>query len=241
MMERNESKRMSRRALTAACVVLLLGTLPGWAASGAAGEDNKDSGSSSSSSAGTANRDVDTQDLKGITKKHHYLWATAGGAALGAGIGALIPPGSGKSAAKGVLLGGGLTSFFYLASHKEAADGYRPLAFIATNTALGAGIGWSVCNCGTGSWTGALIGGGFTAIVQAVRPRHHRTLTKYTGAQPAPPPQNPPSQQSQPPVNPPPQQQPPQSPPPTSPQANPQQTTPPPDQPPDAPQPKEDR
>lgn len=251
---KQKQQRMGRRVLAAVCVMLVLGTLPGLA--GDRGPKNNDSSSNDNNSTGAgASRDVDTRDLKGITKKHRYWWAMAGGAALGAGIGALLPPGSGKSATKGMLLGGSLTSFFYLAGHKEAADGYRPLAYIATNTVLGTGIGWSVCNCGTGAWTGALIGGGFTAIVQAVRPRHHRTLTKYTGADQ--PPVNPPPQQQQPPQQPPQQQQqqqttpPPQpqqtTPPPQSQSPNPPQassspqTTAPPDQPPDAPQPKDDR
>jgi hypothetical protein len=229
-MKRNEKLRMSRQAVAAVCVMLLLVSLPGVAS------DRAPRSADSSSSAGSSSdRDVTTADLKGITRKHRYIWAMAGGAAVGAGIGALLPPGSGKSAVKGMLIGGSAASFFYLPGHKEAADGYRPLAWIATNSVLGGGIGWTICNCGLGFGVGALIGGGITVITQAVRPRHHRTLTKYTGAQPAPPPQ-----QQQPPVNPPPQQQP-QSQPPNPPQANPPQTTPPPDQPPDAPEPKPDR
>jgi hypothetical protein len=240
----NEKQTVSRRALAVICVMLVLATVPGWAASDPARDSSsKDSrgsaNSNDSSSAGTANRDVDASDLKGITKKHHYWWAMGGGAAIGAGIGALLPPGSGKSATKGMLIGGSAASFFWLAGHKEAADGWRPLAWIATNTVLAAGLGWTFCNCGTGAWTGALIGGGITGLVQAVEPRHHPTLTKYTGADQNQPMQNPPPQQKQPPVNPPPQQQP-QSQPPNPPQANPQQTTPPPDQPPDAPEPKLD-
>jgi hypothetical protein len=234
-MKLNEKPRMSRQALATVCVMLLLATMPGFAS----GQAPRDSTSDSSATAGgSANRDVTTADLKGITRKHRYIWAVAGGAAVGAGIGALLPPGSGKSAVKGMLIGGSAASFFYLPGHKEAADGFRPLAWIATNTVLGGGIGWTLCNCGLGFGVGALIGGGITAITQAVRPRHHRTLSTYTGAQT--PPQNPPPQQQQPPVNPPPQQQPPQSQQ-NPPQANPPQTTPPPDQPPDAPQPQPDR
>jgi hypothetical protein len=243
-MKRNEKQTMSRRAWAVMCVMLVLATVPGWAGDRARDSSSNDTrasaNSNDSSSAGTANRDVDASDLKGITKKHHYWWAMGGGAAIGAGVGALLPPGSGKSATKGMLIGGSAASLFWLAGHREAAGGWRPLAWIATNTVLATGLGWTFCNCGTGAWTGALIGGGFTALVQAVEPRHHPTLTKYTGAaaDQNQPPQNPPPQQNQPPVNPPPQQQQPQSPPPNPPQANPQQTTPPPDQPPDAPEPK---
>jgi hypothetical protein len=242
-MKPKEKGGMSRRTWAVMCVMLLLASLPGLASGGArdgSGEDSRSAGSTDSASAGTANRDVDVQDLKGITRKHRYWWAMAGGAAVGAGIGALLPPGSGKSATKGMLIGGSLASFFYLGGNRQAADGYRPLAWIATNTVLGTGVGWTVCNCGVGAWTGALIGGGFTAIVQAVRPRHHPTLTKYTGAADSnQAPQNPPPQPNQPPVNPPPQSQPQSQP--NPPQANPQQTTPPPDQPPDAPEPNQDR
>jgi len=238
MMKRSENPRLSRQALAVACVVLVLGTLPGWASARAASEANKDSRSSDSTSAGgTANRDVDTSDLKGIGRKHRYYWALAGGAAVGAGIGALAPPGSGTSATKGMLIGGSFTSFLYLATHHREAGSWRPLAWIATNAILGAGIGWASCNCMNGFGVGAGIGGGVTTIVEALKPRH-RTLSRNTGASQN---QAPPPQQQQPPVNPPPQQQQPQSPPPNSPQANPPQTTPPPDEPPDAPEPKPDR
>ena len=242
-----QKQRTSRRVLAVLCAMLVVGTLPGFAGDRAPG--NNESSSSASSAArvnpiemnADANRDVTAADLKGLTpKRHHYIWAMAGGAALGAGIGALLPPGSGKSATKGMLIGGSTASLFYLAAHKETAGTWRPLAWIATNAILGTGLGWTFCNCGTGAWTGALVGGGFTAVVQAVEPRHHQTLSKYTGAdQNQQPPVNPPPQQQQ--TAPPPPQQQQTQPPPNPPQANPQQTTPPPDQPPDAPQPKDDR
>jgi hypothetical protein len=234
-MRLNEKQRMSRRALAMACALLLLATTPGFAS----GQAPRDSTSDSSSSAGSSSdRDATAADLKGITRKHRYVWVIAAGSAIGAGVGLLLPPGSGKSASKGLLIGGSAASFFYLPGHKDAADGWRPLAWIATNTVLGGGIGWTICNCGLGFGVGALIGGGITALTQAIGPRHHRTISTYTGAQPQPP--NPPPQPQQPPVNPPPQPQPPQSQP-NPPQANPPPTTPPPDQPPDAPEPQPDR
>jgi hypothetical protein len=230
-----QKQKMSRRVLAVACAVLVLGTLPGFAGDSAPG--SHDSSSNDSNTSTSAGRDVSSVDMKGIPKRHRYYWAMAGGAALGAGLGALMPPGSGTSATKGMLIGGSFASFIYLASHRNEAGAWRPVAWIATNAILGAGIGWSACNCMTGFGVGAGVGGGFTAAVQAFEPRHHQTLTKYTGADQNQPPVNPPPQQ-QPPANPPPQPQPSQ--PPNPPQANPPQP-PPPDQPPDAPQPKDDR
>jgi hypothetical protein len=142
----------------------------------------------------------------------------------------------------------------YLAGHKDEAGKYRPWAWIASNAVLVGGIGWSICNCGAGFPVGAGIGGGFTAAVQAFQPRHHQTLSKYTGADqnpPPPPPQQqqtpPPPQQQTPPPQPPPQSNPPQPPP----QSQPPQAAAPPDGAqveqnqaenlPDNPQPKEDR
>jgi hypothetical protein len=216
-------------------------------------EDPPAKAKAASDSSSSATRDASSVDVAGIPKHHRYFWAIAGGAALGAGIGALLPPGSGKSATKGMLIGGSLASMLYLAGHKDEAGKYRPWAWIATNAVLVGGIGWSVCNCGSGFPIGAGIGGGFTAAVQAFEPRHHKTLSKYTGAtqdttQPQPPPQQqappqPPPQQQ---VPPPPQTNPPQPPP----QNQPPQAAVPPgggqeqsqvDNLPDSPQPKEDR
>ncbi len=212
---------MNRRMLAIiCCLCFLAGTSFAGDPKTGAGRDS--SSSSSDVDASSADRDASSADLKGIPKRHRYWWATGGGAMLGAGVGALLPPGSGKSAAKGAFIGGGLASMFYLAGHKNEGGDYRPWAWIATNAMLGGGIGWAVCNCGTGFGVGAGIGGGFTAAVQAFEPRHHRTLSKYTGAtQPqAPPPQQqpqtPPPQQTQP-QPPPPQNNPPQAPPPNQP------------------------
>ncbi len=216
---------MHRRMLAMVCCLCLLGATAFAGDPPPAPRADRDSSS--------ADRDVSSADLKGIPKRHRYFWAIGGGALLGAGIGALLPPGSGKSAAKGSLIGGGLASFLYLGSHKNEAGDYRPWAWIATNAVLGGGIGWAVCNCGTGFGVGAGIGGGFTAAVQAFEPRHHPTLTKYTGATPPPPP--PQQQQPQTAPPPPPQQQPPLTAPPAPPPPSPpppQTNPPPPNQPP---------
>lgn len=111
-------------------------------------------------------REVTSRDLNGVRKSHKYAWAVIGGTAVGIGLGA-IAPGGNKSAVKGALIGGGLTSLIYLHVNPRAADGNRSLAHLVTNTVLGTGVFWTICNCKTGAWTGALIGGGGTALIQA--------------------------------------------------------------------------
>jgi hypothetical protein len=135
-------------------------------------------------------------------------------------------------------MGGGLASSLWLSSHKNDPMKYRPFAWIVGNAVLVGGVGWSICNCGKGFPIGALIGGGFTGAVQVFEPRHHRTISKITGASENAPqqtqPQAPPTEP--PPTNPPPTQPeitaPPAPPPPMPP---PPQTTPPPPPPPDQP------
>jgi hypothetical protein len=116
-----------------------------------------------------ADRDMTGQDLHGIPKMraHRYIFSVLGGAAVGAGIGWLLPGGN-ASVAKGMLVGGGAMSTFYLMSHRNAAAGWRDWAFIGSNTALGTGIGWTLCGCRTGAFAGMLFGGGGTAAWRAM-------------------------------------------------------------------------
>jgi uncharacterized membrane protein len=189
-----------------------------------------------------ADRDPNSNSVRGIPKHNKkYFWSVLGGAALGAGIGVLAPGGA-KSAWKGVLIGGSGASALYLARHRHE---YPPAAFIVTNTVLGVGLGWTVCNCNDGALAGGLIGGGGTALIQVFRTRN-RTLAKVTGTAPASPSSTSPSggTQQTPPAPPPQQTTPPpsQTPPPSTkpPNENDEQ----PDQPPelpDSPQPKEPR
>lgn len=125
-------------------------------------------------------RDATARDLKGIPKSHRYAWAILGGTALGAGLG-VIAPGGTKSAWKGALLGGSATSAFYLAKHPRAADGWRDWAHVGTNTALGAGILWTLCDCSGGALAGSLLGGGGTAVYQALGSRTSK-MASFTGA-----------------------------------------------------------
>lgn len=126
--------------------------------------------------------DVTARDLKGIPKSHRYMWSIVGGTALGAGLG-VIAPGGTKSAFKGALLGGSATSAFYLAKHPRAANGWRDWAHVGTNTALGAGLLWTLCDCSGGALAGSLLGGGGTAVYQALGSRSSK-LTSSTGPGP---------------------------------------------------------
>lgn len=131
--------------------------------------------------------DPGPRDVKGIPKKSRYLWAIAGGTAIGAGIGWLAPGGN-KSIAKGALIGGSGASLFYLLGHpRVVSNSWRPWVAIATNTALGTGIGWTACDCNSGAGIGALIGGGGTVLIQGFR-TSHRGLAKATGTTPVPSP-----------------------------------------------------
>jgi len=123
-------------------------------------------------------RDVSPQDLKGIPKKNRFLTSVVGGAALGAGIGALLPGGA-NTMWKGVLIGGGFTGEWYMAKHRNAAGEWTSWAHIGTGSALGTGIGWSICDCNDGAIGGLLVGAGLESIWQASK--RPRTTAKNTG------------------------------------------------------------
>jgi hypothetical protein len=108
------------------------------------------------------------RDLQGLPhlSAHRWLFATAGGAAIGVGIGALLGGGA-PNVGKGIMLGGGAASSMYLLSHHNTAAGWRDWAFIGSNTMLGGGLGWTLCGCNTGLVSGMLIGGGGTAFWDA--------------------------------------------------------------------------
>lgn len=142
-----------------------------------------------SSSSFAQDRDVTSRDLKGVPKGHRYFWAIAGGTAVGMGIGVIAPGGS-KSAFKGALIGGSAASAFYLIKNPRAAAGERDWAHVITNTLLFTGVFWTVCNCSAGAWSGALIGGGGTAVIQAFG-THNRTMAKMSGTAQSTPPSTP--------------------------------------------------
>lgn len=125
-------------------------------------------------------RDVDVNDLKGISPHHfRYLFSVAGGALVGAGVGAIL--GSGNDIVKGVMVGGGAASAAYLHTHKGAQlKGWRDWALIGSYTALSSGGAWTLCGCRDGAIGGALIGGGAAAIWRASTPSN-RTATASIG------------------------------------------------------------
>jgi hypothetical protein len=113
-------------------------------------------------------RDVNAQDLAGISPQNHkYVFSVLGGAAAGAGLGFLL--GGGQKTAKLALLGGGGMSSWYLTSHRYALGKWHDWAMIGSNTGLGMGIGWTICDCDNGLIAGALLGGGGTAAWQALK------------------------------------------------------------------------
>ena len=122
-------------------------------------------------------------DLKGISpKRYRYLFSTAGGAAVGAGIGILL--GGRTEALKGILIGGGGGSALYLHSHpRENLNGWRSWALIGSHATLGGGLGWTLCGCDDGLVAGTLIGGGASAWWHA---SHDGRRSKTASTSPAP-------------------------------------------------------
>ena len=113
-------------------------------------------------------RDVDRRDLNGISPQHFkYILSTLGGAAAGAGLGYVLP--GEKTPLKLALIGGGGASTWFLHSHRDRMGPFHDWAMIGSNTALGTGIGWLGCNCHDGLIGGALLGGGVTAVWEALK------------------------------------------------------------------------
>ncbi|HEY2114625.1 MAG TPA: hypothetical protein VGJ51_06025 [Candidatus Angelobacter sp.] len=113
-------------------------------------------------------RDVDKRDLQGISPHHFkYLVSVAGGAAVGAGLGFILP--GEKTPLKLMMIGGGGASTWFLHTHKATLGPFRDWGMIASNTALGSGVGWLGCNCHDGLIGGALLGGGATAVWEALK------------------------------------------------------------------------
>ncbi len=118
-----------------------------------------------------ADPQMSAKDLKGISpKRHKYLFTTIGGAAVGAGVGILL--GSGNDITKGILVGGGAASLVYLhTNRRDNIGGWRNWAYVGSGTAFGTGLGWTVCGCSTGAWSGLFIGGGASALWVASHPQ----------------------------------------------------------------------
>src|SRR5512146_60033 len=102
---------------------------------------------------------ITKSDLKHLNpRRHPYFWSVIGGAAIGAAAGQLL--GGGNDMTKGLLIGSGGASAAYLHSHPRTGGSYRPVEYLFSHTALGTGIGWTLCGCTDGAWGGGLIGFG---------------------------------------------------------------------------------
>lgn len=113
-------------------------------------------------------RDPDSRDVHGISPQHFkYLFSTVGGAAVGAGLGFILP--GEKTPLKLALIGGGGASTWFLSSHRSEVGQFHDYAMMGSNTLLGTGVGWLACNCRDGGFGGALIGGGVTAVWEALK------------------------------------------------------------------------
>lgn len=113
-------------------------------------------------------REVDKRDLQGISPKYHkYIFSVLGGAAFGAGLGYLLP--GEKTPLKLMMIGGGGASTWFLHTHRTTLGPLHDWGMIGSNTALGTGIGWLGCNCHDGLVGGALLGGGGTAVWEALK------------------------------------------------------------------------
>lgn len=89
------------------------------------------------------------------------------GTAVGAGLGYILP--GEKTPLKLAMIFGGGTSTWFLHTHRQALGGFHSFGMILSNTSLGGGIGWLGCNCNEGLIGGTLLGGGATAVWQALK------------------------------------------------------------------------
>jgi hypothetical protein len=113
-------------------------------------------------------REVDKRDLQGISPQHFkYVFSVLGGAAAGAGLGYVLP--GEKTPLKLMMIGGSGASTWFLHTHRATLGPYHDWGMIASNSALGGGIGWLGCNCHDGLIGGTLIGGGATAVWEALK------------------------------------------------------------------------
>jgi hypothetical protein len=117
---------------------------------------------------GQQSRPADKRDLHGISAhRYKYIFSVAGGTAVGAGLGFVLP--GEKTPLKLAMIGGGGASTWFLHTHKAELGKYHDWGMITSNTALGGGIGWLGCNCDDGLIGGTLIGGGATAVWEALK------------------------------------------------------------------------
>ncbi len=127
-------------------------------------------------------QDMTSKDLNGISPQNHkYIITTLGGAAAGAGLGFLL--GGGAKTGKLALIGGGGASAWFLHSHPNTLGRVHDWAMVASGTTLGMGIGWTICDCDNGLIAGTLLGGGGTAVWEALKNDRaaHNAYNSVTG------------------------------------------------------------
>jgi hypothetical protein len=121
-----------------------------------------------SSTAVAQQRELTDKDVKGISPHHFkYIITTVGGAALGAGLGFML--GGGLKTGKLALIGGGAASTWFLYTHPATLGSFHDWAMVGSGTTLGMGLGWTICNCDNGLIAGTLLGGGGTAVWEALK------------------------------------------------------------------------
>src|SRR5947209_1293013 len=77
-------------------------------------------------------RDVNNEDLNGISPQHHkYIFSVLGGAAVGAGLGFIL--GGGAKTAKLAMIGGGGASTWFLHTHRYALGRWHDWGMIGSN------------------------------------------------------------------------------------------------------------
>jgi hypothetical protein len=77
------------------------------------------------------------------------------------------------------MLGGSGASTWFLHTHRDSLGDMHDWGMIDSNTVLGMGAGWTICDCNNGLVAGALLGGGGTAVWEALK--HDRQAQKaYT-------------------------------------------------------------
>src|SRR5438270_12685231 len=78
------------------------------------------------------NRDVDKRDLRGISLQYHkYIFSVAGGAAVGAGVGYLLP--GEKTPLKLMMIGSGGASTWSFHTHRATPGQFRDWAIVGSN------------------------------------------------------------------------------------------------------------
>jgi hypothetical protein len=111
---------------------------------------------------------MSSKDVEGVSPQHFkYIVTTLGAAAAGAGLGFI--GGGGATSGKLALMAGGGASTWFLHKHRYELGKFHDWGIVASVGALGAGFGWTVCDCNKGIVAGSLIGAGGMAVWEALK------------------------------------------------------------------------